>query len=143
MVYYIKGMMSESGRKQGKPVQIGVGPAPTHASIGRGKLSYEKFGCVACHGSNGKGDGPLAKHFPEHFSDPAGAATLPRDLTKGRTYFKSGGAPRDIVRTLVTGFEGTRMVSYLPVLENPKDLGPFWDIAHYLAQLSTKEASNP
>lgn len=142
VVHYIKGMMLESGRKQGQPIEIGSESPLREDSIRRGKVFYEKYGCAACHGVQGQGEGPLAKFFPKHFEEE-GTAILPRDFTKGNLYMKSGGSPKDIVRTLVTGFEGTRMVSYLPVLENPKDMSPFWDIAHYLHQLSEKEESEP
>lgn len=143
VVYYIKSMMVQSGVKPGSPVELGAEPAMTSESVARGKALYERYGCVACHGREGRGDGPLPKYVPKHFQHEGGSAVMPRDFGKGRMHFKSGGSPRDVVRTLVTGFEGTRMVSYLPVLENPKDLRPFWDLAHYLYQLSEKEESRP
>lgn len=143
VVYYIKGMMMESGLKQGQAIAIGKKPPTTQEAISHGKALYEKYGCAACHGLKGKGDGPLARHFPKHFQDKLGTSVPPRDFTKGKMYFKSGGSSRDIVRTLVTGFEGTKMVSYLPILENSKDLKPFWDLAHYIEQISEEEEKEP
>lgn len=142
LVYYLKTLMRDSGRKQGHPIELGPEPPITKESIAKGQDLYEKFGCAACHGVEGRGDGPLVRYFPKTFEEN-GASTLPRDFTKGSRYMKSGGSPRDIARTLATGFEGSRMVSYLPALENPKDPGPLWGLAHYVHQLARKEEASP
>lgn len=136
VVYYVQEMMAVSGRKAGSPVQLGKPVAATPESIERGRAQYARFGCAACHGAGGRGDGPLPKFFPETFRGHDGSAVMPRDFTLSRPFFKSGGAPRDIVRTLATGFEGTKMVSYLPSLEDGKDKGPLWDLANYIHELS-------
>lgn len=136
VVYYLQRMLAASGRKAGTPLRVGEPPQSTPESVERGRALYARFGCVACHGPAGKGDGPLPRHFPEDFDMPDGSRVLPRDLTLARPFFKSGGTPKDIARTLMTGFEGTKMVSYLPALDDPKDAGPLWDLAHYVRQLS-------
>ncbi|HZO44108.1 MAG TPA: cytochrome c, partial [Methylomirabilota bacterium] len=51
----------------------------------------------------------------------------PPDLT--RRPLKSGPTARDIVRTLLTGLDGTPMPSYYQVLEDDE----IWDLAYWLA----------
>lgn len=142
LVYYLKTLMRDSGRKQGSEIDLGPEPPMTKESLAKGRVLYEKFGCAACHGVEGRADGPLVRHFPKTFEEN-GTSTMPRDFTKGARYMKSGGSPRDIARTLATGFEGSRMVSYLPALDDPKDLGPLWDIARYVQQFARKEEASP
>ena len=46
-----------------------------------------------------------------------------------------GWRKRDTVRMLATGIPGTPMPSYLDQLEDPSDLGEFWDVARYVEHL--------
>ena len=43
-----------------KPVELPSAPAATNESIELGKKLYEETGCVKCHGTLGRGDGPSA-----------------------------------------------------------------------------------
>lgn len=94
-------------------------PARTPDAIARGGRVYERAECAECHGREGRGDGPSAKDL----------SIKPSDLTKRP--FKSGPEARDIVRTLVTGLDGTPMPSYYQVLED----ADLWDLAWYVASL--------
>ena len=60
----------------------------TKASLERGKYKYDIY-CATCHGSAGKGDGPVGKKF-----------IPPTDLTAGYTQGKTDG---DIFYTIVNG----------------------------------------
>jgi len=73
--------------------------------------------CAECHGKEARGDGPSAKDL----------SIQPSDLT--RRPLKSGPTARDIVRTLLTGLDGTPMPSYHQVLEDDE----LWDLAYWLA----------
>jgi len=103
------------------PVPLPIPPEPsrTDAAVARGRKVYEKAECQECHGRQARGDGPSAKDLK----------VKPSDLT--RRPFKSGSTPRDVVRTMLTGLDGTPMPSYHLVLED----GELWDLAYYVASL--------
>ena len=75
--------------------------------------------CAECHGKGARGDGPSAKDL----------SIKPTDLT--RRPFKSGPAADDIVRTLMTGLDGTPMPSYHQVLEDDE----LWDLAYWIGAI--------
>jgi mono/diheme cytochrome c family protein len=100
-----------------KVVALPAPPAATPEAVARGAAVYIKGECAECHGKEARGDGPSAKDL----------SIKPPDLT--RRPLKSGAAPRDIVRTLVTGLDGTPMPSYYQVLEDDE----LWDLAYWLA----------
>ncbi|OGR95282.1 MAG: hypothetical protein A2902_05995 [Elusimicrobia bacterium RIFCSPLOWO2_01_FULL_64_13] len=135
LVHVLKDFMKASGRKEGEALDLGA-PPPGPPDLGRGREKYVAFGCAACHGDSGGGDGPLARYFPGTFLDARGSTAAPRNLTLGPYAFKSGGSQRDIVRALATGFEGTRMASYIPALGPGGDRSPLWEIAAYVHSLS-------
>ena len=94
-------------------------PPPSDASLARGRKVYEKADCGECHGREGRGDGPSAKDLK----------VKPADLT--RRPFKGGSTPRDVVRAVITGYDGTSMPSYHLLLDD----GELWDLARYVASL--------
>jgi len=62
----LKNLKTELGDKYNQPV-----PAATQEQLGLGKSVFMKS-CVACHGDNGKGNGPAAAAFkkkPADFTD--------------------------------------------------------------------------
>ena len=79
------------------------------------------FACVAAVGVVGCGD--TTTNNPTPVKD---LSVKPSDLT--RRPLKSGPAARDIVRTLMTGLDGTPMPSYHQVLEDDE----LWDLAYWL-----------
>ena len=91
------------------------------APIERGREIYIEGGCPQCHGDSGKGDGPSA----------ASLSVPPADLS-GRP-LKSGASARDIVKTIVTGLDGTPMPSY-DLMFSDADV---WALAYYIESLAT------
>lgn len=91
-------------------------PPVTPEAVARGARVYVKGECAECHGKEARGDGPSAKDL----------SVRPPDLT--RRPFKSGPTASDIVRTLLTGLDGTPMPSYYQVLEDDE----LWDLAYWL-----------
>ena len=73
--------------------------------VERGHEIYDKLGCAQCHGPQGAGDGPLAEGLR---MNPR--ASPPANLKAGR--YKRGGTAEDLYLTLVTGLNGTPMVSF-------------------------------
>lgn len=94
-------------------------PAPSDGALARGRKVYEKAECQECHGREGRGDGPSAKDLK----------VKPTDLT--RRPFKGGSTPRDILRSTITGLDGTPMPSYHLLLDDAE----LWDLARYVASL--------
>jgi len=101
------------------PLPMPPEPVPSDDSVARGRKVYEKADCGECHGRQARGDGPSAKDLK----------IKPADLTKRP--FKGGSAPRDIVRAVITGYDGTPMPSYHLLLDD----GELWDLARYVASL--------
>jgi cytochrome c oxidase cbb3-type subunit 2 len=128
MVYYIKTLSPAFGEENSKPepVAMGTDPGPK-ANIAKGKELYTSLGCVACHGANGRGNGPSAPTLVDNWGDPIRAA----DLTQGWNY-RAGGSPKDIVARMLTGIDGTPMPSYADAVSSKEDA---WHLAYYVASL--------
>src|SRR5205814_2039403 len=92
-----------------RSVVISLGTAPTRdeASVAEGKVLFTKTGCINCHGESGHGDGPSAPTLV----DDSQTKIRPRDFAKPGM-FKGGYATKEIVRTILTGFNGTPMVGF-------------------------------
>ncbi|MCM2277749.1 MAG: c-type cytochrome [Oligoflexia bacterium] len=86
--------------------------------LSQGKMLYSQQ-CVACHGPEGKGDGPAAGSLT-----PA-----PRDFTRAGGW-KNGRKPSQVFKTLVEGIPGSAMAPYgtLPAEDR-------WALAHFVLSL--------
>jgi cytochrome c oxidase cbb3-type subunit 2 len=104
-----------------KPLRLPVESPKTDDSIARGREVYEEAGCGNCHGDGGRGDGSSAKDL----------SMPPADLT--RHPLKGGSTAADIVRTVVTGLNGSPMPSYHLMFDDPD----FWALAYYVESLGT------
>ena len=110
-----------------KPVPLPSAPASTNESIALGKKLYEENGCVKCHGTVGRGDGPSAPTLIDDWGYPIRAADLAQSWT-----FRGGSSREDIFRTMSTGLNGTPMPSFLDALP-PEQL---WAITDFIVSLS-------
>jgi mono/diheme cytochrome c family protein len=118
VIAFVKSLSPRFAETQApKLAVIPPAPAASPEAIARGAAIYVKGECAECHGKDARGDGPSAKDL----------SVKPSDLT--RRPLKSGATARDIVRTLVTGLDGTPMPSYYQVLEDDE----LWDLAYWLA----------
>ncbi|MCB0361537.1 MAG: cytochrome c [Bdellovibrionales bacterium] len=81
--------------------------------------------CVACHGKEGKGDGPAA----------AGIVPPPRNLVEGQ--WKQGGKSKDLFITLSKGITGTSMASFghLPVVDR-------WALVHFIRSITKNKVQD-
>ncbi len=87
------------------PMTAGAVNIPT-AATEEGKNTYKKY-CSACHGEEGKGDGPVARSM----------LPKPRDFTRGAYKFRttpSGSLPtdEDIYRTISYGVPNSTMIPW-------------------------------
>jgi len=116
------------------PMAIKVSPykakPPENAkSIAQGKELY-KNACIYCHGTTGKGDGPVAFYL-SHTTAPR-----PRDLTSGIFKFRSTGSgelpmDEDIFRTITIGVTG-----YMPGFEG-MSTADRWKLVYYIKSLNS------
>jgi len=94
-------------------------PEPARATpdlVRRGRVVYERLACATCHGPELRGDGPAAPSL----RDATGAPALAYDLT--RIPPRGGATPSDLMRTFLTGLDGTPMPSYADALGSRDDL---------------------
>ena len=110
-----------------KPVPLPSAPNATKESIELGKKLYEETGCIRCHGTLGRGDGPSAPTLKDDWDHPIRAADLAQSWT-----FRGGSAREDIFRTMTTGFNGTPMPSFLEGLKPEQR----WAITDFIVSLS-------
>ncbi len=92
----------------------------TPESIERGKNLYAT-NCTACHGQQGRGDGPIAATLP----------VPPTDLTY--PVRAEGPKPEDTFRVLTVGLEGSPMPAFSYLSEQDR-----WDLVSYITYLMNK-----
>ncbi len=110
-----------------QPVPLPSAPAAAKESIELGKKLYEESGCLKCHGTLGRGDGPSAPTLKDDWGHPIRAADLAQSWT-----LRGGSSREDIFRTMSTGFNGTPMPSFLEAL-TPEQR---WAISDFIVSLS-------
>jgi DMSO reductase family type II enzyme heme b subunit len=113
-----------------QPVELPGPPRSTDESIEQGRKLYQESGCIQCHGTLGRGDGPTAPTLKDDWGEPVRAADLSQPWT-----FRGGSSREDIFRTMSTGFNGTPMPSFLDAL-TPEQR---WAITDYIVSLSGGE----
>ena len=86
--------------------------------IAKGKTTFLAQ-CQACHGAEGKGDGPAA----------AALNPKPRNFTSG--YWKQGGTPTQVFKTISGGISGTPMAPFSSL-----SLFDRWTLVHFVRSLS-------
>ncbi|MDO8677303.1 MAG: c-type cytochrome [Acidobacteriota bacterium] len=110
-----------------QPIPLPSAPAATNESIELGKKLYEENGCLKCHGTLGRGDGPSAPTLVDDLGHPIRAA----DLAQGWT-FRGGSSREDVFKTMSTGLNGTPMPSFLEALQPEQR----WAISDFIVSLS-------
>ncbi len=107
-------------------VDLGTPPPRNEAAIAAGRVLYGKMSCTSCHGEEGRGDGPSAYGLV----DDSGQRIPARDFSKP-SGCKAGYATKEIVRTFLTGLNGTPMPSFNGLIS--KD--DAWKLAYYVETL--------
>src|SRR5687768_8179003 len=130
LAYYIKSFSPDFANPDAvpKPVDLPSPPSSTSDSIALGKKLYEETGCIRCHGTLGRGDGPSAPTLVDDLKQPIRAANLAQSWT-----FRGGSSREDIYRTMSTGFNGTPMPGFDDAALTPEQK---WAITDYIVSLS-------
>jgi plastocyanin len=87
--------------------------------------------CITCHGETGQGNGTSAASLV----DDSRMHINPRNFTRPAS-FKSGFATKEIVRTILTGFNGTPMIGFQGTIP-PEDA---WKLAYYVETFAKPDA---
>ncbi len=111
------------------PKEIFATKAGLLAAAAIGKVHYAKA-CTACHGEQGKGDGPSAAELVDSYEQPIRPANL------RLPYSKSGRSPQDVYRAISTGLDGSPMPGF-ESLFNEKQR---WELVAYVYYLRGQEA---
>lgn len=114
-------------------------PEPTPAAIALGARLYgdtRKGNCAACHGPEGRGDGPVAFKLDDRgrrvsaYQDAWGFDILPRNLR--RDPCRGGRRPIDLYRRIYAGIQGGPMPAMSSLLSGEE----IWALVHYTRQLA-------
>jgi len=116
------------------PIEIPPPPRRTPELVKAGEAVYRATGCAACHGEEGKGDGPSAAALTYDNGKPIPPANFwrPED-------FKGGTRPGDVFRTLTTGMDGTPMPAFGEVLTAEQR----WQLAFWIISLGEQAVRGP
>ena len=129
IAYFLTTFSSEfsNPERAPQPIQLPSAPKSSKESIEAGKKLFEETGCVKCHGSLGRGDGPSAPTLKDDWDHPIRAADFAQNWT-----FRGGSSREDIFRTMSTGLNGTPMPSFADAL-TPEQR---WAITDFIVSLS-------
>jgi mono/diheme cytochrome c family protein len=133
LAYFITSFSPDFSNKESvpKPVELPSAPSMTNQTVELGKKLYVDNGCVKCHGTLGRADGPSSLTLTDELSRPI----RPADLSQPWT-FRGGPSREDIFRTMSTGFNGTPMPSFADAL-TPEQR---WAITDFIVSLSGTDA---
>lgn len=134
VVEYIKtfsARFADTKEDRNTVVSLGTAPARNEAALVQGKNLFTKMACINCHGETGHGDGAAAVSL----IDDSQTKIRPRDFSKPGA-FKSGYATKEIVRTVLTGFNGTPMIGFSGAI-SAQDA---WKLAYYVETFARPDA---
>ncbi|HEY7789776.1 MAG TPA: c-type cytochrome [Vicinamibacterales bacterium] len=131
VVDYVKTLSSRFADTQPPVVNIGKAVPTSPESVARGAAVYKKLQCTACHGTDGRGTGAIARDLKDDTGHPLNST----DLTEPWT-FEGGATARDVYLRFRTGMTGTPMPSYV----NTATDAEMWDLANYVLSFARKPA---
>jgi len=97
---------------------------PNEAMVARGKAVFQQ-NCTACHGQEGKGDGPGA----------AGLVPPPRNLVEGK--WKQGGDSISLYKTIAGGIPGSSMVGFAHLPGKDR-----WGLVQFIHSITTNKSAD-
>ena len=115
-------------------VNLANAPTRNETAVAEGKALFTKLACVTCHGETGHGDGTSAVSLV----DDSQTRIRPRDFARPAA-FKSGYSTKEIVRTILTGFNGTPMVGFNGTVPE----SDAWKLAYYVETFARPATAAP
>lgn len=123
VVQYIKGFSKRFQEEKPKPpIVVKSVPPSSPESIKQGEILYDEMRCARCHGTDLKGNGPLADGLYDIWDH----RVFVYDLTNPNT-IKFGAGKKEIYLTLTTGIDGTPMKAYKHLSDEER-----WNLAAYI-----------
>jgi mono/diheme cytochrome c family protein len=129
LVAQVKSFSPRFSTEQPRGITMGVEPEASPKTVDAGRAVYDKLKCGACHGSDGRGTGAIAREL----KDDWGRATQATNLAEPWA-FRGGDSVRDIFLRFRTGMNGTPMPSFLGAATEPE----LWQLAVYVKSLARK-----
>jgi mono/diheme cytochrome c family protein len=129
LAYFITTFSSDFSNRENipQPVPLPSAPTATKESAELGKKLYEETGCIKCHGTLGRGDGPSAPTLKDDWGHPIRPADLAQNWT-----FRGGSSREDIFRSISTGLNGSPMPGFVDALQPEQR----WAITDFIVSLS-------
>jgi mono/diheme cytochrome c family protein len=135
LVEYIKTFsprFADTNEERKAIASFAAAPARNEAAVAEGKALFTKLACITCHGESGHGDGTSAATLV----DDSNTRIRPRDFARPGA-FKSGYATKEIVRTILTGFDGTPMTGFHGAIPE----SDAWKLAYYVETFAKPEGN--
>ncbi len=126
LVHYLRSLSAARGAPVGEPLPLPERTPWSAERVDLGRQAYARLQCGLCHGPDGHADGVSARALEDH----AGRPIYPFDMTRGWK-LKRGDRAADVVATLMTGLDGTPMVSFRAMLSDEEA----WALAYYVRSL--------
>jgi cytochrome c oxidase cbb3-type subunit 2 len=126
LVHYLKSLSPLFDEIQPEPVPVADDPGPKHADLVKGAELYQQLGCAACHGPQGRANGPSAAGLVDDWGMPIRPANLTQDWS-----YRGGSDPRSVMLRILAGIDGSGMPSYAEAI-SPDDA---WQLAYYVRSL--------
>ncbi len=106
-----------------------------------GRVWFQELGCIVCHGTSARGDGPSAEGLTDSWDQKILPANLhARSIKRGYTV-------QDIAYSIYQGVDGTPMPAYGTVMDAAASRYPeiqekryVWELAAYILYLRGEEA---